>query len=169
MNETPGSFELREPVSPEILVPDSWAEPWMFAVGFSLLAILLMLVYFKRKRLVPVDPRAIREMAHTQAVELLANMEPSSARDAALQASLILRRYLSSATGDPALFETHEETIARHEALKEFSDETKAAVGQGFSHLAAMKYAHDIPDVPPVEVLEESRALLETLHHGFRE
>jgi len=33
-------------------------------------------------------------------------------------ASLILREYLSSAAGDPALFETHEEFISRHDALQ---------------------------------------------------
>lgn len=168
MNETAGSFELLEPDSPEALVPDSRLEPWMFAVGFALLAILLAVAYFKKKKPAVVDPVAVREAARTQAAEALAHIDSVPARDAALQSSLILRRYLATAAGDPALFETHEETISRHEALKEFSDEAKAAAGRGFSRLAALKYAPELPDVAASEVIDESRALLETLHHGFR-
>lgn len=168
MNETPGSFELLEPTSPEALVPDSWVEPWMFVVGFVLLGALLMLVIFKKKKAAVVDPRALREAAHTQAVAALGQIEPVPAREAAVQSSLILRHYLAKAAGDPALFETHEETISRHEALKEFSDEAKAAAGRGFGRLASLKYAPEVPDVPASEVIGESRALLETLHHGFR-
>lgn len=168
MNETPGSFELFEPTSPEALVPDSWVEPWMFIVGVALLVVLLTVVIFKKKKAAVVDPRALREAAHSQAVSALSQMDPVPAREAAVQSSLILRRYLAKAAGDPALFETHEETISRHEALKEFSDEAKAAAGLGFGRLASLKYAPEVPDVTASEVIDESCALLETLHHGFR-
>jgi hypothetical protein len=168
MNETPGSFELLEPTSPEALVPDSWVEPWMFILGFALLAVLLSVVIFKKKKAAVVDPRALREAAHSQAVAALSQMEPVPAREAAVQSSLILRHYLAKAAGDPALFETHEETISRHEALKDFSEQAKAAAGRGFARLASLKYAPEIPDVAASEVIDDSRALLETLHHGFR-
>ena len=168
MNEKSGSFELLEPSTPEALVPDLWLEPWMIAVAVVLVFAVLAIFIFKKKRSAPFDPLAIRQAAHAEAVAALENITTGTARDAAIQSSLILRKYLSAAAGDPALFETHEETISRHEALKDFSEEARAAAGQGFARLASLKYAAEIPDAAASEVVDESRRLLKTLHHGFR-
>jgi hypothetical protein len=65
------------------------------------------------------------------------------------------------------LFETHEEFVSRHDALLALTPEARAATETGFTRLAALKYAPEIPDAVPAEVVAESRALLETLHHGF--
>jgi hypothetical protein len=110
----------------------------------------------------------MRKAAYAQAAAALEEIEAVPARDAAVRSSLILRKYLSAAAGDPALFETHQETISRHDALKGFSEEARATTGRGFARLAALKYAAEIPDAEASEVVAESRALLETLHHGFR-
>jgi hypothetical protein len=168
MNQKSGNFILLEPSSPESLVPDSWVEPWMIAVAALVFVALLAIFLFRKKSLPALDPLAIRRAAYAEAVAALSGIQNGQARDTAIQSSLILRKFLSVAAGDPALFETHEETISRHEAFKAFSDDARQATTLGFSRLASLKYAADLPDVPANQVMAESRALLETLHHGFQ-
>ncbi|MES2920669.1 MAG: hypothetical protein V4819_03945 [Verrucomicrobiota bacterium] len=168
MNEKSGNFELLEPVSPESLIPDSWVEPWMIA-ALVLLAITLLAVVILRKKKTPmVDPIAVRKAAHAEAAAALDRIGVVPAREAAVQSSLILRRYLSVVAGDPALFETHEEYISRHDALKNFSEEARGSTSIGFARLAAMKYGPETPAMTTDEVIAGSRALLEILHHGIR-
>ena len=69
--------------------------------------------------------------------------------------------------GDPALFETHEEFVARHDALAALSADARHAAESGFSRLVALKYSPEIPQGDPKEVISDSRALLKTLHQGF--
>ncbi|MEO5913385.1 MAG: hypothetical protein ABIS50_04075 [Luteolibacter sp.] len=169
MNGAPHNFELLEPPSPEALLPDPWVETWMIVAAAALLFGLLALVIFlRRKKSATADPMAIRQAAYSEAVAALEAIRSTGTREVAVQGSLIVRKYLSAAAGDPALFETHEEYISRHEALKNFTDEARTAAGTGFTRLATLKYAADVPDVAAAEVIAGSRALLETLHHGFR-
>ena len=133
MNEKSGNFELLEPVSPESLIPDSWVEPWMIVAAVVLAVALLAVVIFKKKKAVPADPLALRRAAHAEAVAALDKIGAVPAREAAVQSSLILRRYLSVVAGDPALFETHEEYISRHEALKDFSEDARGSAVAGAS------------------------------------
>lgn len=170
MNETKNTgFELREPVYPEGLVPDSPFEPWMIwgAVLLLLLVICMAVIAFRRKALTPPNPASVRQTAFNEAVASLAKVAEVSTREAAVRSSLILRKYLSAAANEPALFETHEETISRHEALKDFSPETRMTTQAGFSRLAALKYAQEVPDIPAANVVSESSALLKALHQGF--
>lgn len=167
MNEKSGNFELLEPASPEALVPDSWLEPWMMVVAV-LLVIALLVVIFKKKKVAPLEPLAVRQAAHAEAAAALDKIGAVPAREAAVQSSLILRRYLSVVAGDPALFETHEEYLTRHEALKDFSEDARSSAGLGFSHLAAMKYAAETPTMATEQVISGSHTLLEILHHGIR-
>lgn len=170
MNEKTGTLELLEPTSPEALIPDSRVEPWMIYSAAVLLVLLLALVVWlcKRKKTATEDPLARRRAAFNAATEALDKIGPAPAREAAVQASLILRRFLSIVAGDPALFETHEETVSRHDALKQFSEEARESTALGFSRLAAIKYAPTIPDLETAEVIAGSHRLLATLHQGFR-
>lgn len=166
MAETVTSFELKEPAPPDALVPSIGLWPWWVAgAAVVLLAIILMLVFRKRTR--PVDPAAARNAAFKDAMAALGGVAATRAREAAVQCSLILRRYLSTAAGDPALFETHEEFVARRDSLQALKEPAREAAATGFSRLAALKYAPEIPDADPNEVLSDSRKLLETLHGGF--
>jgi len=170
MNEKKNvTFELREPASPEALVPDSLVEPWMlWGAGLILvLFICFTILAFRRKTAAPPNPQSLRQTAFNEAVAALAKIAAVPTREAAVRCSLILRKYLAAAATDPALFETHEETISRHEALKGFSPEARMTTQAGFSRLAALKYAPEIPDVPAANVVSESSALLKTLHQGF--
>ncbi len=168
MNEKPGTFELLEPASPESLVPNPWLEPWMIAAAVLLAIALLAVWFFKKKQVAPVDPRALRQAAHAEAAAALTKIGTVPPREAAVQSSLILRRYLSVVAGDPALFETHEEYISRHDALKDFSEDARGSAGLGFSRLAAVKYAPETPDMATDQVIAGSHTLLEILHHGLR-
>jgi hypothetical protein len=168
MNETSAHFELMEPTSPEALIRDAWVEPWMLVVGLVLAALVAAAIIRHRRKAKPIPQEAIRDAARNCALSALSQLIPVHARDAAVQTSLILRSYLSSVAADPALFETHEETLARHEALQGFSQEAKAAAKLGFSRLAALKYSPELPSADTATVIDEARALLETLHQGFK-
>ena len=166
MAEQTTSFELKEPAPPDALVPSIGLWPWWVGgAALVLLAIVLLLVF--RKRAVPVDPAAARNAAFKEAMSALAGASAASAREAAVQGSLILRRYLSTAAGDPALFETHEEFIARRDSLAALTEAAREAAAEGFNRFATLKYAPEIPDAPADEVIADSRRLLERLHGGF--
>ena len=167
MNEKSATFQLLEPPSPEALVPSSWVEPWMIALTIVLAALFAFLIFRKKKAAV-FNALSLRQAAYAKAAGAIGNITTTAARDAAVQCSLILRGYLSAAACDPMLFETHEETLSRHEALKGFSDTARLAAQHGFSRLASLKYSAEISDVDSREVIQESHTLLETLHHGFQ-
>ncbi len=169
MEEPPATFELMEPRSPESLVPHPWLEPWMVTIAAIFILFALATVwFFTRKKSTPAAPQARREAARLEAVKALDTIGEIPAREAAVVSSLILRNYLSTVAGDPALFETHEETLSRHDALRDFSDEARHSASTGFSRLAAIKYCETKPDIDSLEVVSKSRNLLEILHHGFR-
>jgi hypothetical protein len=167
MNEKTATFQLLEPPLPEALVPHSWVEPWMIAVAVIGAALIAFLI-FRKKKAAATNPLSLRQAAYTKAVSSLEKITTTNARDATVQCSLILRSYLSAAVCDPMLFETHEETLSRHDSLKGFSDTARLAAQHEFSRLASLKYAAEIPDADAQEVIKDSRALLETLHHGFQ-
>ena len=158
---------LLEPASPDALLPDGGLWPWLLAAAaIGVLVVLALRVVLKNRR--PSAQRhSIRHAAFAEALRALAAATATDVRDAAVQSSLILRAYLAAAAGDPALYETHEEFIARHDALQAVTADARAAAQLGFSRLAALKYAPQPPAVAAEQVVEEARALLETLHHGF--
>jgi hypothetical protein len=106
-------------------------------------------------------------LAFREADAGLAALAAPTARGAAVQVSLILRTYLSLAAHDPALFETHEEFIARSDSLKVLTAAAQTACREGFARLAALKYAPELPAADPAAVAVEARHLLTTLHRGF--
>jgi hypothetical protein len=166
MNETETGFRLMEPASPESLVPDYGLWPW-FVAGGILLAVVFAFWMILKKRATAIDPQAARKAAFAEALEALNTSNPDSARNAAIQSSLILRKYLAQAASDPALYETHEEFVSRRDSLQALAAEARSAAETGFTKLASLKYAPEIPDADPAGVVSESKALLETLHHGF--
>lgn len=169
MKEKPVTYELLEPVSPETLVPHSWVEPWMIIAAVAAFFLLAGLVWsLTRKKPGPPDPRLAQEAARAEAAAALDKIGEVPPREAAVVSSLILRKYLATAAGDPALFETHEEYIGRHEALKDFSEEARGSATLGFTRLAAIKYSPEDPDMETPQVIAGSRSLLEILHTGLR-
>lgn len=168
MNEKPDIFELKEPTSPEALVPASLVEPWMIFTLVLLLLAVLAFFAFKKKRPPILDPSAARRTAHREAASALASIGDVIPRQAAVQCSLILRRYLSVVANDPALFETHEEYVSRHESLKNFTEEARGSAALGFARLAAVKYSPGAADMDTPQVIAGSQFLLEILDHGMQ-
>lgn len=168
MAEPRDPFELMEPPAADPLLPSFGIWVW-FACGALVLAaagITWFLVARKRKARA-TDAPTIREAAYQDAVAALGGLSGNDGREVAVRCSLILRNYLVKSLSDPALFETHEEFIARHDALNGLADAAREAAQRGFSRLAEAKYAPEPPARPPDELVGESRQLLETLHRGL--
>ena len=81
------------------------------------------------------------------------------AADAAMIGGFIVNRF----RGDPALFETHEEFISRHQALASYPEDLRKVTAEGFSHLARLKYGPDATG-DPIALVTAARQLLDRLH-----
>ncbi len=167
MREDGNRLVLQESTAPVELLPAFGLWPWWLAVSILALATIAVLVFLKTRKPATVEIGKIRETAFREALAALETTTAEDARGAAVLSSLALRKYLSVAASDPALYETHEEFISRRDALQPLTAAARAAADAGFSRLAALKYAPEIPGTPAAEVTAESRALLETLHQGF--
>lgn len=171
MKESTTSFELREPASPETAVPDPILAPWMLpaALCLLLLSLAILSAFLKiRKKASPQDAATLRAAAFAEATAQLENLHPSTPREAAVQSSLILRRYLATAANDPALFETHEEFIARRDSLALLNEQTRATCATAFSRLASIKYSPHDASISPPEMSPWALNLLNQLHQGFQ-
>jgi hypothetical protein len=160
-------FELIEPASPEALVPTHELSLWLVAAAVLTLLLLVIVLISRNRKPTTANLMAKRMAAFSAAKSALESITAATCRDAALRSSLILRNYLAVAANDPALFETHEEFIARHDSLQALTPSARAAAEAGFTRLASLKYAPEIPDADPSDVVAESLSLLETLHQGF--
>jgi hypothetical protein len=168
MNEESATLELRDAGVPDALMPGYGLEWWWGVAAIFVLIVLLVVVMLRiRGKARGPGLAALREAAFREAMAALSGNTPAGAREAAVLSSLAVRKYLSVAAADPALFETHEEYIARDNALNAFKPEARAAAESGFTRLAALKYAPQQAEASAASVIEESRALLQTLHHGF--
>jgi hypothetical protein len=167
MEEHAPNLQLQEPVSPESLLPVmDFTFLWLLA-GALVLLVLLVIFLHRKKVAARENPVAARKLAYEKAKQSLAALTPGNARVAAVWSSLILRRYLGEAVGDPSLFETHEEFISRQDALQILKPEAREACAARFNHLSKLKYAAEIPAGDPAAIVAESRSLLETLNAGF--
>ncbi len=167
MNGDETKLVLQDSASPLELIPDYGLWPWWLAAGIIVLLGIALIISIKMRKPAAANIAAAREAAYRDASAGLQQCLAADAREAAVQSSLILRKYLSIAAGDPALFETHEEFISRQDALQALTQDARNAAGDVFSNLAALKYAPEIPGKAAAEVISESRALLDILHHGF--
>jgi hypothetical protein len=155
---------LRELVPAEPLLPDPGLPPWAW-VGIALasLALIGLVLFLRRGKAAAADPRRDREEAYQRARQELEAVPEGGIQQAATRVSVALRRYLAAVSGDPALFETHEEFIARHAALSAYPEEVRTVTAEGFSHLARLKYGRDATG-DPVALFTAARQLLDRLH-----
>jgi hypothetical protein len=156
-------FQLMESSSVETLIPKA-ETPWLWiAIGAVLL--LALIVWLIRRRMKRAkDPANIRETAFKDAIAALDATSRSDAHAAALESSMILRKYLSITAEDPALFETHEEFISRHDALQKIPQATRDEVAAIFSRLVTIKYAPEAANANAEKIVGDSHQLLHALH-----
>ena len=171
------TLRMHEAPPPEALLPAS-PHPALWAAAALAILLLALLAWFatRPKHKGPnlaAERRAARDRAAAGLQALAQASPPPDARQAAVRASLELRRYLAVASGDPALFETHEEFITRQDSLACLDETARSACSAAFARLAKLKYAPHEPassqPLPtPAVLAEDCLSLLDTLHAGFR-
>jgi len=136
-------LELAESRDAIELVPTWEPQLWWYFAGTALVAAIALAVILLFRKKPKVDLLKEKREAYQEAKAALGTDESGDARETAIRVSMILRRYLARSMYEPALFETHEEFVARHDGLKDLPEDVKAEVGSFFSKLAAVKYAPD--------------------------
>lgn len=157
-----GLAESRDAIE---LVPTWEPQLWWYFAGAALVAAILLVVILLMRKKPHVDLLKEKREAYQEAKTAFGTGGSGDARETAIRVSMILRRYLARSMNEPALFETHEEFVARHDGLKDLPDDVKSEVGSFFTKLAAVKYApDDIADGDMPGTNAEGAALLERIH-----
>jgi hypothetical protein len=170
MEEKPSSFQLRPPPPPDPLLPPApfeFSPIQILACGLGMMLLVIAIVLFLSRSKKKAVSASARKVAYREALRTLNEAHPAGAREAATVSSLALRRFLAIAAGDPALYETHEEFVARRDSLAHLSESVRSSTVQRFDELAALKYGSQSEDHDPVQVIDSSRKLLETLNQAF--
>ncbi len=161
--EKENAFELVESREALELVPTWVIQPWWFLAAGAALLVLALILFFIRRKKVSIDPHREKREAYIAAKAELETVGGAGTRETATSVSIILRSYLARSMNEPALYETHEEFIGRHEGLKDLPEEIRSEAGAFFGKLAALKYA---PEDMPVDgnISEEGLTMLERIH-----
>lgn len=162
MNNTNQPLVFHDSPLRDALLPSSIPWPWITLAAVFLLAAIAttLILVFRRK---PSDPAEARRIAFEKALREIEDASSLSPRMAAVQVSLAIRRYMTSAAGDPSLFETHEEFLTRHPSLTHWPAETIDALVSTLKHLAEIKYRPLPDEINPADLIHQSRTLLLTL------
>ena len=102
-------------------------------------AVAGILTYLTLRRRRQAPPPTAEEIAYREVEELHA--QAPTMRECCQGLSLILRRYLSGSTQDPALYETHEEFSQRMDSLSNVPLSCQLETRDLLEHLAEFKYA----------------------------
>ena len=162
--QTDDALVLRELVPAEPLLPSPGLPTWAWlAIAAAAVAFVALVFLLRRAKREKADPTLAREQAYRTAVGELESPPARGMQEAATRVSIALRRYLAAVSGDPALFETHEEFVARHQALAGYPDDLRKSTAEGFSHLARLKYGREAAG-DPAALFSAARQLLDRLH-----
>ena len=103
--QTDDALVLRDLVPAEPLLPEPGLPPWAWVViGVAVAAIVGTVFFLRRAKAAAADPRHLRDEAYARARRELEAVPEGGIQAAATAVSLVLRRYLAAACGDPALF-----------------------------------------------------------------
>lgn len=157
-------FELVESQDALDSVPTWQVEVWWFVVAAGALLVIFGLVMILRKKVLVDGSPHLKDEAYRNARAGFQEVPQGSVREEAVSVSMILRRYLADSMGEPALYETHEEFVGRHDGLKGLPVVLRSDVGSFFSQLAAWKYAPEEAVVEGMMPREQGLGLLERIH-----
>ena len=146
----------------EALIPKA-ETPWLWIIIGVVLVASLIFWLIRRRLKRAKDPANIREAAYKDAIAAFDAIPQNDPHAAALESSMTLRKYLSITAEDPALFETHEEFVSRHDALQKIPQSTRDEVAAIFNRLAMIKYAPDSINTNAETIIGDSRQLLHAL------
>lgn len=165
MEESENSFELVESRDAIDLVPSWEPQAWWYFTASAVVfgAVLLVLLMMRRKKSF-ADPGKEKREAYAEAIADFGQAAPGDLRQAAVRVSEILRRYLAKSMRESALYETHEEFVARHDALKDLPENVRQEIAVFFAKLAELKYAPEPPDSEPAPIHAGGLELLERIH-----
>lgn len=165
MAKEENSFELVENREAMELVPEWEPELWWFFAGGAGLALLILLLVKLLRKKGGEDTGKVEREAYQKASGILRTMEAGEGRDVAVEISIVLRSYLAESLGDSALFETHEEFVARHNALAGFPDDVRSEVAGYFALLAEHKYGQvKLGSEVSGDLIKGGERLLERMH-----
>lgn len=167
MEEKSNSLELAESRDAIALVPTWEPQLWWFFTAAAVIAVAVVLLILLLRKKPKADLLKEKREAYLEAKTAFGVKESGDARENAILVSMILRRYLAKSMKEPALFETHEEFVARHDGLKDMTEEVRSCVSVFFSKLAAVKYAPDDIAVGGAQGTHaEGAVLLERIHRA---
>ncbi len=167
MEEKRNSFELVETRDALDLLPAWEPQAWWFFAAAAVVVVLFLLVQLFKSRKQVDDPHREKREAYREAKAGFKGYEGNNFREAAAWVSLVLRRYLARSMKEPALFETHEEFVGRHDGLKDLPEDVRSEVGVFFARLAALKYAPEEGFlVGAGEIMSGGDELLERIHRA---
>lgn len=163
MDETKPSLELRDIPDVTPLLPRAWWPWWVWlSIAVGLLLFILIILMLRRSK---TSESSKRLQAYQDAMASLdAAKSITNAVALATSLSLTLRRYLAVALGDPSLYETHEELLARHAAFSALPDPLRHAMGEYFSTLCRYKYAPCEDAVDLSLLVPQATSLLQQIH-----
>jgi hypothetical protein len=165
MAESKTKFDLAESHDAMDLVPNWQVEWWHIAIPAAVLVILILLGYLFLRKSKIQDPTEAKRLAYQDALTELQKLNASIGKENVIIVSLVLRQYLAKAMNEPALYETHEEFIGRHDAIKNLSEDLKLEITDYFSKLAAIKYGPNEGVVVDVETFKQGAInFLERIH-----
>lgn len=157
--ELPHEINDPQPYLPGIAVP--W---WIWVLAALVVLALLGLLLFLLTRPKPATPPPlpqVYEECKRRLEALRHSLDGRSLAAVATEASLTLRSYLSQCLSEPALYETHEETLLRADALSTLPQGSRDRLSPLLVTLAEYKYGPSRVDETLAEKLIKD--CLETL------
>lgn len=145
--EPPTFPNLMETQSPDAYLHagfwDTWGV-WIMLAAILLAVAIAVIMLIRRKGRTPAAPLSPAESA-IRDITMLRETRPSL-RQAAVEFSLLLRKYLVGETKDPALYETQQEFNRRADALTSLPSELQGTTRDLLDRMAALKYEPDTPE-----------------------
>ena len=145
--EPPAFPTLMETQSPDAYLQagfwDTWGI-WIMLASILLAVAIAVIVLIRRKGRTPAAPLSPAETA-IRDITMLRETHPSL-RQAAVEFSLLLRKYLVGETKDPALYETQQEFNRRADALTALPSELPGPTSDLLDRMASLKYEPDTPE-----------------------